>query len=126
MIAVYDLGPESILKMAQIDLAGLTAEPDSPIGKFSFHGCTGGVGAFKGRPPWEFHGAGDELLFVLAGETELTVLDGDSREVRTLLPGQLAIVPRGRWHSNNAPSGVTAFFLTPDEGNEISWEEPGL
>jgi mannose-6-phosphate isomerase-like protein (cupin superfamily) len=126
MVAIYDLDPESILKMAQVDLAGLTAEPESPIGSFSFHGCTGGVGAFKGRPPWEMHGGGDELLFVLAGESELTVLEAENREVRTLGPGQLAIVPQGRWHSNNAPSGVTMLFITPDEGNEHSWDEPRL
>ena len=27
--------------MVQLDLAGLEAEPESQIGNFSFHGCTG-------------------------------------------------------------------------------------
>jgi quercetin dioxygenase-like cupin family protein len=76
--------------------------------------------------PWEFHGGGDELLFVLAGESELTVLEPDNREVRTLVPGQLAIVPHGRWHSSNAQTVVTMLFITPHEGNEHSWDEPGL
>jgi mannose-6-phosphate isomerase-like protein (cupin superfamily) len=124
MIAVYDLNPESIASMIQVDLAELNAEPDSPVGNFSFHGCTGGVSAFRGRPPWEFHGQGDELLFILAGESELTVFDGDQREVRTLRPGQLAIVPEGRWHSNSAPNGVTMLWITPSEGNQHSWSEP--
>lgn len=47
---IHDLGPESVAGMMQVDLAKLNAEPDSPIGNFSFHGCTGGVAAFKGRP----------------------------------------------------------------------------
>jgi hypothetical protein len=50
----------------RVDLASLDREPESPIGNFSFHGCTGGVAAFKGRPTWECHGQGDELLFILA------------------------------------------------------------
>ena len=124
MVAVFDLDPQSVAKMVQVDLAGLDAEPESLIGNFSFHGCTGGVAAFSGRPPWELHGEGDELLLVLAGKSELTVLETGGRDVRTLCPGQLAIVPRGCWHSNVAPSGVTLLWITPSEGNEHSWDEP--
>jgi hypothetical protein len=51
MVAIYDLDPASILEIAQVDLACLTEEPESPIGNFSFHGCTGGIGAFKGARP---------------------------------------------------------------------------
>ncbi len=110
--------------MVQVDLAGLEAEPDSQIGNFSFHGCTGGVSAFKGRPPWELHGAGDELLFILSGRSELTVIEGGAPTVRTLSAGQLAIVPQGAWHSNQAPGGVTLLWITPSEGNAHSWDEP--
>ncbi len=124
MVTVVDLDPESVAKMLQVDLSALDAEPDSPVGNFTFHGCTGGVAAFKGRPPWEFHGAGDELLFILAGSSELTVLEGGRRAVRSLLPGQLALVPEGRWHSNNAPDGVTMLWITPNDGNQHSWDEP--
>ncbi len=110
--------------MVQVDLAGLDAEPESQIGNFSFHGCTGGVSAFKGRPPWELHRAGDELLFILSGRSELTVIEGGPPTVRTLSAGQLAIVPQGHWHSNDAPGGVTMLYITPSEGNEHSWDEP--
>lgn len=100
MLTVLDLDPEAVARMIQADISSV-AEPDGPIEDFSFHGCTGGVAAFRGRPPWEFHGGGDELLFILAGESELTVLDDGGRTVRTLRPGQLVIVPQRRWHSNN-------------------------
>jgi mannose-6-phosphate isomerase-like protein (cupin superfamily) len=123
-VIVYDLGPESVAKMVQVDLTNVEAEPDSPIGNFSFHGCTGGVAAVRGRPPWEFHGNGDELLFILEGESELTVLEDGEKVSRILGPGQLAIVPKGHWHSNNAPRGVTLFWLTPTEWNQHSWEDP--
>jgi mannose-6-phosphate isomerase-like protein (cupin superfamily) len=124
MVAVYDLDPNAVASMDQVDLATLTAEPESCIGNFDFHGCTGGVSAFRGRPPWEFHGGGDELLLILAGQSELTVFSNGRREVRTLLPGQLAIVPQGHWHSNSAPDGVTMLWITPSEGNDHSWDEP--
>jgi mannose-6-phosphate isomerase-like protein (cupin superfamily) len=110
--------------MAQVDLATLNAEPDSQIRSFNFHGCTGGVSAFRGRPPWEFHSAGDELLLILAGQSRLTVLEEANSTERLLAAGQLAIVPQGHWHSNDAPTGVTMLWLTPTEGNEHSCDEP--
>jgi mannose-6-phosphate isomerase-like protein (cupin superfamily) len=123
-VIVHNLDPESVAKMAQVDLATLNAEPDSQIRSFNFHGCTGGVSAFRGRPPWEFHSAGDELLLILAGQSRLTVLEEANSTERLLSAGQLAIVPQGHWHSNDAPTGVTMLWLTPTEGNEHSWDEP--
>src|SRR5271170_1602561 len=75
MVIIHDLDPESVAKMIQVDLSSVDGEPESPIGNFPLHGCTGGVAAFRGRPPWEFHGQGDELLLILAGNSELTVLE---------------------------------------------------
>lgn len=121
---VHNLDRESVAKMAQVDLATLDAEPDSQIRSFNFHGCTGGVSAFRGRPPWELHGAGDELLLILAGQSRLTVLEEGSSTERLLSVGQLAIVPQGHWHSNDSPTGVTILWLTPTDGNEHSWGEP--
>jgi hypothetical protein len=36
----------------------------------------------------------------------------------------LVIVPRGCWHNNDAPNGVTMLFMTPSEGNSHSWDDP--
>jgi hypothetical protein len=123
-VIVHDLGPEAVGKMTQVDLAGLSAEPESPIGSFPFHGCNCGVSAFAGRPPWELHTAGDELLLVLAGSSELTVIEGGELVVRSLSKGQLAVVPEGHWHRGNAPTGVTLLWMTPIDGNEHSWSDP--
>jgi mannose-6-phosphate isomerase-like protein (cupin superfamily) len=123
---VHDLSPETVRALPQVDLAALGREPESAIGQFPFHGCICGVAAFQGRPPWEHHTAGDELLLVLAGRTELTILDEQGPQVSLLVPGQLVVVPQGQWHSNNAPDGVTFLYLTPDHGNEHSREEPVL
>jgi len=121
----HDLNTDVVAAMAQIDLAVLGHEPESPIGQFSFHGCVGGVAAFRGKPPWEHHTSGDELLFVLSGESELTILEeGFPAVTTTLRSGRLVIIPRGCWHSNDAPNGVTFLYLTPREGNEHSWDDP--
>lgn len=51
------------------------------------------------------------MLLVLTGDTELTVLGEAPRHLHT---GDMAIVPSGRCHRNDAPSGVTVFHLTPN------------
>jgi mannose-6-phosphate isomerase-like protein (cupin superfamily) len=124
MIA-HDLSADAVASMARADLAHATEEPDSPIGSFDFHGCSCGVGSFIGRPPWELHTTGDELLHVLSGECVLTVRDANGEITRTLRPGDLVVVPRGCWHNNDAPDGVTMLFMTPADGNQHSWDDPG-
>ena len=121
---VYDLGPDAVGRMERFNLAELTQEPDSPIGRFAFHGCECGVASFVGRPPWEYHAEGDELLLILDGASELTVLEDDREESRVITTGQIAIVPQAHWHANDAATGVTMLYMTPAEGNQHSWERP--
>ena len=84
----HDLSPEAVNAMARVDLANATEEPASPIGQFDFHDCVCGIGAFVGRPPWEQHTAGDELLHVLSGESELTILEGANDVTRVVRAGE--------------------------------------
>jgi len=121
---VHDLGAESVARMTPVDLTTAEGEPPSPIGYFDFHGCTCGVGSFSGRPPWELHIAGDELLHILAGESELTVLEPGGPVTRRLVAGDLVVVPQGCWHRNDAPNGVTMLFMTPTEANRHSFGDP--
>jgi mannose-6-phosphate isomerase-like protein (cupin superfamily) len=123
-VIVHDLAPEVVAGMTQIDLAALGREPDSPIGHFPFHGCSCGVAAFTGQPPWEHHTGGDELLFVLAGQSELTLIENGSRVERTISAGCLVVIPQGCWHRNHARTGVTFLYMTPTAGNEHSWDDP--
>src|SRR4051794_35599995 len=110
--------------MELIDLATVTEEPASAIGTFEFHDCTVGAASFKGRPPWELHTSGDELLYVFEGECDLTVLEPDGLTSRRLGRGDLVVVPQGCWHCNDAPDGVKMLFVTPSAGNDHSWEQP--
>ena len=123
---IRDLSSAAVGRMVPVDLATVSEEPPSPIGTFEFHDCVVGVGSFSGRPPWELHTSGDELLDILAGESELTVLEDGRRVTRWLRTGDLAVVPQHCWHSNNAPEGVAMLHMTPCNGNRHSWDDPSV
>jgi mannose-6-phosphate isomerase-like protein (cupin superfamily) len=123
-VIVHDLSPEAVRAMTQVDLSQVTSRPGSPIGEHAFHDCRFGIGSFVGCPHWERHNGGDELLFVLAGTSNLSVLEDGEVRTRSVGPGSLVVVPQGRWHSNDAPDGVTMLYITPREGNEHSSTRP--
>jgi mannose-6-phosphate isomerase-like protein (cupin superfamily) len=123
-VIIRHLNPDAVAAMARVDLSSLTEPPTSPLEEFDFHGCTCGVGAFVGRPPWERHNDGDELLLILSGTTSLTILQDAGPETAVLGTGWLALVPRGRWHNNDAPDGVTLLYMTPSQGNDHSFTDP--
>ena len=123
---VYDLSAAALARLGRADLAAMQRKPDDVMA-FDFHACRCGVASFVGQPPWERHSAGDELLHILSGEVELTVLGEDgAATTRLLKAGDLRVVPQGCWHRNNAASGVTVMFLTPREGAENAWDDPRL
>jgi mannose-6-phosphate isomerase-like protein (cupin superfamily) len=122
---VYDLSKEAVETMLPVDLTALTQPPSSPIDEFPFNDATCGIGCFVGLPPWECHTEGDEFLHVLAGEAELTTVDDSGAQSVNLGPGSVVVVPRGCWHRNSAPGGVTMLYITPMAGTRHSWaEEP--
>lgn len=71
------------------------------------------AGTFQGESPWERHRQGDELVQVLAGETELTILTDAGEQVLHMQTGMLTVVPQGCWHRFRAPKGVTVLTATP-------------
>jgi quercetin dioxygenase-like cupin family protein len=88
--------------------------------------CTMYVGRFQGDAPWERHSNGDELLHILDGETELTVLTDGGPVRRTLRAGSLFVCPRGLWHRQAAPRGVTAIYATPKPTDVSFADDPRL
>ena len=120
---VYDLSSHAVEKMLMVDLATLTGPPSSPIGEFPFNDSTCGIGSFIGQPPWECHTTGDELLHILVGEAQLTTIDDSGTHSITLGAGSMVVVPRGCWHRNSAPGGVTMLYVTPTDGNLHSWAD---
>jgi len=72
------------------------------------------AGSFSGLTPWERHGTGDELLYVLAGAVEITILTAHGRHVAVLGKGEVLIVPKGLWHRQEPKPEVTLLTITPD------------
>ena len=76
---------------------------------------TGAVfaGSFQGTSQWERHPNGDELVQVLSGETQLTIIMDDGDHTLHMMAGMVTIVPRGCWHQFEAPGGVSVMAMTP-------------
>jgi quercetin dioxygenase-like cupin family protein len=62
---------------------------------------------------WERHPLGDELVYVLTGEVEFLLDDGDRQWSVVLLPGTGVIVPKDTWHSARVRKTSTVLFITP-------------
>jgi mannose-6-phosphate isomerase-like protein (cupin superfamily) len=86
----------------------------------SFDRATVGLFRFSGRAPWERHPDGDELMVVLEGGGEITVLAESGPVHAELRPGTLFVCPRGLWHRPVATPSMTALYLTPLAGSESS------
>lgn len=85
-----------------------------------FNGGVVGVASFSSHPRWERHPHADELLQVLDGELDLTILDGDERTELVMTPGTVVVVPRGLWHSPRPRGLVRLFFINTLEETETS------
>ena len=81
-----------------------------------------GVARFRGQPPWEKH-PDDELIYVLDGAVDVTLLEDSGPSTVTLEAGALFVVPAGTWHRSSAPESVTSLVATSAEGNERSLAE---
>jgi mannose-6-phosphate isomerase-like protein (cupin superfamily) len=62
---------------------------------------------------WERHPLGDELAYVVRGEIELLLDDGDHQWSIDLEEGNAGVVPTGTWHSARIPKPSTILFVTP-------------
>lgn len=82
-----------------------------------------GVMRFSGTTPWERHPDGDELLHVLDGEVDVTVLTDDGPVDVAVPAGSLFVCPRGRWHRQTPRAAATVFFATPTATSEASWAD---
>ncbi|WP_448996834.1 cupin domain-containing protein [Novosphingobium sp.] len=67
---------------------------------------------------WECHPEGEELIIQIEGELVL-ILEQDGAEVRVpLRAGEFAVVPKGVWHTADAPVPGKAIYITPGEGTQ--------
>ena len=86
----------------------------------------GGIfaGSFDGDSEWERHRNGDEIVQILEGATDLTILTETAPEVLHLSAGMLAVVPKGCWHRFHVPYGVTLMTVTPQPTDHSTADDP--
>ena len=82
------------------------------------------AGGFSGESAWERHAKGDELVHVLSGAAELTILTDEGPQVLEMSAGTIAVVPQGRWHRFQAPDGVTLMTATPQPTDHSLADDP--
>ena len=82
------------------------------------------VGSFSGETPWERHRGGDELVHVLQGEVEITILTETGAERLTLRTGSVVVVPRGLWHRQHARVRTTLLTATPTPTDTSLADDP--
>ena len=88
------------------------------IGKLTF-----GVMSYSGQTPWERHPGGDELLYALDGEVEVTLMSDQGPVKRTISAGSAFVCPQGLWHRQFAPKSVSMLYGTPIENGEFSFAD---
>jgi len=82
------------------------------------------VGRFSGQTPWERHPDADELLYVLEGAVEITLLaEGGPAQV-SVAAGSVFVVPRGLWHRQLARPSVTLLAAVPDNSETSEADDP--
>ena len=89
----------------------------------TFDRWTLGVMHFSGRTPWERHPGGDEMVHVLSGQIEVTVLADNGPVNETVQEGSFFVCPRGFWHRQVATTPSTMLYTTPVETTEVSFED---
>jgi len=87
--------------------------------------CDGGIfiGHYAGNSQWERHVNGDEIVFVVEGETTLILLVKDSEIPNTLGQGELLVVPKNTWHRFETSKAVKIMSVTP-QPTDHSIERP--
>jgi quercetin dioxygenase-like cupin family protein len=82
-----------------------------------------GVMRFAGETPWERHPDGDELLHVLDGDVDVTVLTDEGPVHVRVAAGGVFVCPRGLWHRQCPTTAATLLFATPTKTTEASWAD---
>ena len=66
-------------------------------------------------PHWEMHPEGEDLILASSGAFTVIVEGG---ETTALSAGQIAIVPRGKWHRLTVQDPGQTVFVTPGKGTQ--------
>jgi mannose-6-phosphate isomerase-like protein (cupin superfamily) len=77
---------------------------------------------YAGSSEWERHRHGDEVVFVVEGETTLVLLSNGKEVFNPLHAGELLVVPQNTWHRFESPRSVKVMTVTPQPtDHSIAW-----
>ena len=71
---------------------------------------------FSYAETWDFqerHPTGDELAYVLSGDVDLLLDDGQGERAERLVAGRAGVIPAGSWHRIAIREPATLLFITP-------------
>lgn len=71
------------------------------------------IGHYAGDSKWERHPHGDEIVFVVEGETTLILLTDEGEVANRVQAGELMVVPENSWHRFETADGVKILTVTP-------------
>jgi mannose-6-phosphate isomerase-like protein (cupin superfamily) len=106
-----DAGFERTVFLAERTPATVTEDHIAELA--AYRDGTIAVAHFAGRSEWERHGAGDEIVLVLDGETTLVLLVDGEEVAHTVRRNEFVVVPKGTWHRFEAPDEVKLLGVTP-------------
>jgi mannose-6-phosphate isomerase-like protein (cupin superfamily) len=67
---------------------------------------------------WEMHPAGDEILFMLEGQTTFILELADGVKTMALSPGRVLVIPQGAWHTANVSEPGRMLAITAGLGTQ--------
>jgi PhnB protein len=78
------------------------------------------------RTHWERHLGGDEMIYVMDGETDIVTLTDGGPVESTIHAGSMFICPEGLWHRLTPRPFVSAVYLTPRRTEGSAAKDPRL
>jgi quercetin dioxygenase-like cupin family protein len=83
-----------------------------------------GAGSVGQRSPWERHPEGQELLHVLEGAVEVTLMLESGPTSARLDAGSIFLVPTGVWHAHTPLAATIEFGATPGASDHSTAADP--
>lgn len=75
-------------------------------------------------PVWEMHPDTDEFFYIIEGQFEIILLDGNTPSIHNVNAGSVFVVPEGVWHKPAAPNGCKFIHFTPGESLHSEADDP--
>ena len=75
-------------------------------------------------PVWEMHPDTDGFFYIIEGQFEIDLFDGETPSKHIVNSGSSFVVPRGIWHKPGAPNGCKFIHFTPGQSLHSEVDDP--